>query len=143
MAWTTLNALVLTQSGAYSPLPVSAAGGEINVRIPAFALGQVGTYRIGIYSGGAGAPGLVATRDYALAPFERYLSFDIPANTNSPLLGMQLLSHAELQTASFNVVPEWQPVEFSGQFPGNGHLPLALTLDYVIGLVSGLSLIHI
>jgi len=137
MTWTSLNALLLNQTGDYSPLPVAAAGGEINLRIPAFPAGESGTYRVGIYSGTPENPGFIADQTVILAPYQRHLRFAIPANTPGLLVGFQLLTHEDLPGASYELVPEWQPVNALGQFPGGCQLPLALSLEQVTGLVSG------
>lgn len=137
MAWTSLNAVTLTQSGDYSPLPVGAAGGEINLRIPAFPAGESGTYRVGIYSGTPENPGFIADQTVILAPYQRHLRFTVPANTPGLLVGFQLLAHEDLPGASYQLVPEWQSVNALGQFPGGCQLPLALSLEQVTGLVSG------
>lgn len=137
MAWTSLNALILNQTGDYSPLPVGAAGGEINLRIPPFPAGENGSYRVGIYSGTPANPGFIVDQTVILAPYQRHLRFTVPANTPGLLMGFQLLTHDDLSGASYELVPEWQPVNALGQFPGGCQLPLALSLEQVTGLVSG------
>jgi hypothetical protein len=130
MAWTSLNALILTQSGDYSPLPVGASGGEINLRIPAFPAGENGTYRVGIYSGTPENPGFVADQTVILAPYQRHLRFTVPANTPGLMVGFQLLAHEDLPGASYELVPEWQLVNAPP-------LPVSPGGDWFISLPTG------
>ena len=136
MAWTSLNALILTQAGDYSPLPTGAAGREITIRLPAFPAGETGTYKIGIYSGTAQNPALIADATALIAPYQRHLRFQVPSNTFGILLGVQLLTHEDLENAIFDLVPEVLITQEEGSganFPGA--LPMALTLAQVVELV--------
>jgi hypothetical protein len=136
MAWTSLNALILTQAGDYSPLPTGAAGREITIRLPAFPAGEVGSYKIGIYSGTAQNPAFIADSTALIAPYQRHVRFQVPSNTFGLLLGVQLLTHEDLGNAIFDIVPEVLITQESSAEHFPGALSMALTLSQVVELVS-------
>ena len=135
MSWTNLESINLSALGGYGPLPMGEAGGEINIRIPAFEAGETGAYLVGIYSGNPEDPSLISQQQVLIAPYSRHLFFTIPANVSGLVVGLQLVSHDNLAEASYSVVVQWQLVNQINQFPGNFSLPLALTLEQVTGLI--------
>jgi len=122
MPWTLLPAISLNKDGAYVPIPLSGAGGRVPVQIPAFPVGQEGSYEMGIYNiPQTGDLGLVSpAQTVAIARYTRNLIFEVPPNTSAPHIGVRLLTHAELETKNFSLAIQWQPPYGSGTGDGGG-----------------------
>lgn len=106
-----LAAIQLNQTGDYAPVPLAGAGGKVSFKIPAFPADQSGIYEIGVYEGDNAAPGFVEQRRVAIAPYARYLIFNVPPSLNNPQLGLRLIQKADLGTydeaitAAFHLPP--------------------------------------
>lgn len=120
MTWQTLTPINLTQAGAYVPLPLAGAGGRVPLQIPPFSVGERGLYEVGIYDlPQGGPPGLVAAAQTAqIAAYTRSLVFEVPPSIAAPHVGIRLLSHDNLGTASYSVAIKWQPPYGSGTGDG-------------------------
>lgn len=120
MTWQTLTPINLTQAGAYVPLPLAGAGGRVPLQIPPFSVGERGLYEVGIYDlPQGGPPGLVAAAQTAqIAAYTRSLVFEVPPSIAAPHVGLRLLSHADLETATYSVAVRWQPPYGSGTGTG-------------------------
>lgn len=100
-----LTALQLNQTGDFTPIPLNGTGGSVSFKIPAFPSGQTGTYEVGIYEGDNAAPGFVEQRQVALAPYIRFLTFQIPPSLSNPQLGLRLIQKTDLSTYDEAITP--------------------------------------
>lgn len=128
MTWQNLPQLILSSTGSYAAVPVGAAGGAVTFRVPAFAAGQAGAYKIGIYSGDISDPAFIADKEVAIAPYARFVTLSFPANTPQPLVGLQLTAHSDLAIASYSVALQWQAPAASA-LPQGAQISLGVTIE--------------
>lgn len=115
-----LSALQLNQTGDYTPIPLNGVGGVVSVEIPAFAAGETGTYEVGIYEGDNTAPGFVEQRRVAIAPYRRFLSFQVPPSLQNPQLGLRLIQKTDLSTWDEAISPKFHlPPTVEAETTGN------------------------
>lgn len=106
MAWQNLDFLTLNRDGDYVPLPLPESGGKVWIRIPAFAAEQAGSYQIGIFSQpDQGEQGFLDMLTRSIAPFARYISFDVAEGFPSPHLGMRIINHADT-VPTYSIQPQ-------------------------------------
>jgi hypothetical protein len=122
MSWQTLPPANLTQEGGYVPIPLAGAGGRLPLQIPPFPMEDTGLYEVGIYDLPQGGPaGLVSVPQTAqIARYTRSLVFEVPPNITAPHVGLRLISHEEVETASYLIACKWQMPYGSGTGDGGG-----------------------
>jgi hypothetical protein len=122
MSWQTLPPVNLTQEGGYVPIPLAGAGGRLPLQIPPFPMEDTGLYEVGIYDLPQGGPaGLVSVPQTAqIARYTRSLVFEVPPNITAPHVGLRLISHEEIETASYLIACKWQMPYGSGTGNGGG-----------------------
>lgn len=128
MVWTNLASITLNQSGEYASVPVGASGGAVTFLVPAFASGGSGRYKIGAYSGPPENPQFIEEKTFDIRPYARHVTLTYPANLAQPLVGLQLTDHAEITTASYPVVLQWQAAQ-SSSLPQGAQVSLGITIE--------------
>ena len=103
----TIDPLQLNAVQSFSSLKLDGSGGMLTFKIPAFTSNEEGVYKLGIYDNNPADPGYVFSGEYAIAPYARYISTYIPPGLALPVLGVQLVHHADIDSASINVKPSY------------------------------------
>lgn len=136
MAWVTLPAITLNQFGNYAAVPVPASGGKVTFRVPSFAAGETGRYRIGAYSGPANQPEFIAEKDFDIRPYGRFVTLDYPAGLAIAWVGLQLLQAPNLAN-TYPVVLSWQAEPVSG-VPEGSQILLGITFEALRGQIAAI-----
>jgi hypothetical protein len=127
MTWVELPAITLNQFGNYAAVPVPADGGRVTFRVPPFAAGETGRFKIGAYSGPANAPEFIEEKTFELRPYGRFATLNYPAGLSIAWVGLQLVQAPDL-TASYPVVLSWQSEPASG-LPQGSQILLGITFE--------------
>lgn len=102
-----IAAIALGKTSDFAALPVEEAGGLLFLKIPPFMSSEAGTYELGIFDTNPQEPAHVFSGEYEISPYARHINLHLPPDLKQPALGLRLLEHESLETASIEVIPSY------------------------------------